>query len=302
MRFTFILSILLFGLSHLSYSQKTIKIVIDPGHGGKDPGHESHNSSLMTEKELNLKISLFLGGYLEKYLQNIEVVYTRTTDVYPTLDDRVSLANKVDADYFISIHCNGNERKSIKGTESHVHSLKSTKSVALAKEIENQFANRAGRYSRGVKDGNDRSHSIQVLKFTSMTSVLVECGFLTNEVEANYLNTTSGQEVIASAIFRGIRTQLQKNHPGVEFVEKAPESAKTNYTIQLMSSIEPIEITASYFKNLPEAVVRVKLHTTNAYKYLYTMGNYKSKSDANSDLKMAQSNGFKDAFLIELKE
>lgn len=302
MRFIILLSLFLIGNMQVSHSQSTIKIVIDPGHGGKDPGHESHNSALLSEKELNLKIALYLGEYLEKYLQNIEVIYTRTTDVYPSLDDRVSTANSIKADYFISIHCNGNERKSIKGTECHVHSLKSTKSVDLAIEIENQFANRAGRYSRGVKDGNDRSHSIQVLKYTAMTSVLVECGFLTNEIEANYLNTTSGQEIIASAIFRGIRTQLQKNHPTLEFIKKEDNKDAKNFSIQLMSSIEPIETTATYFKKLPSEVTRVKLNTTNAYKYLYTMGKYESKEAAKEDLKKAQSSGFKDAFLIVLNE
>lgn len=301
MRFILLLSFFLIGAIQPAHSQSTVKIVIDPGHGGKDPGHESHNSALLAEKDLNLKIALFLGGYLEKYLQNVEVIYTRTTDVYPSLDERVSIANSIKADYFISIHCNGNERKSIKGTESHVHSLKSTKSVALAREIEDQFANRAGRYSRGVKDGKDRAHSIQVLKYTAMTSVLIECGFLTNTVEANYLNTTSGQEIIASAIFRGIRAQLQKNHPTIEFIKKEKQDGKS-YSIQLMSSIDPIETTASYFRKLPFEVKRVKLNTTNAYKYRYTMGSYDSKAGAQEDLKKAQSSGFKDAFLIELTE
>ena len=299
MRFIFILPFFLLGLCYQTVAQQSIKIVIDPGHGGKDPGHESHNGSLMSEKELNLKIALYIGEYLEKYLQNIEVIYTRTSDIYPSLDDRVSRANSINADYFLSIHCNGNERKSIKGTECHVHSMKSNKSVALAQEIESQFTNRAGRYSRGVKDGHDRSHSIQVLKYTAMTSVLIECGFLTNEVEANYLNSTSGQEVIASAIFRGMRSQLQKNHPSIEFIKSEGKKDQKNYTIQLMSSIEPIQTTASYFRKLPSDVDRVKLNTSNAYKYLYTMGTFSSKEEAKEDLKKAQSSGFKDAFLIE---
>src|SRR5690606_25598100 len=115
-----------------------------------------------------------------------------TTDTYPSLGERVAIANKHQADYFISIHCNGNERTAVRGTETHVHSFDFKKSVALATQIEKQFSSRAGRHSRGVKDGKDRAHSIQVLKYTQMTSVLVECGFLTNTSEANYLNTTDG--------------------------------------------------------------------------------------------------------------
>ncbi len=300
MRFIVIFTLFLLGFGFHSSAQKPIRIVIDAGHGGKDPGHESYDASLMPEKDINLKISLFLGEYLVKYLQNIEIIYTRTSDVYLSLDERVTLANSNNVDYFISVHCNGDPKRSIKGTESHVHSMKSTKSVALAKEIENQFANRAGRHSRGVKDDKDRSHTLQVLKFTAMTSVLIECGFLTNEVEAQYLNTTSGQEVIASAIFRGIRSQLQKNHVSIDFIKKEDDQkSEKNYTIQLMSSIDPIESSASYFRNLPYEIERIKLNTTNIYKYLYTMGSYKSKEDAKEDLKKVQSNGFKDAFLID---
>jgi len=140
----------------VSFAQKKeIIVVIDSGHGGYDPGHLSDSPFLKTEKELNLKIAMFLGGYIEKYLQNVKVVYTRTTDVYPTLDERVSKANSINADYFISVHCNGNERHSIHGTESHVHAMSLAKSVALAREIEDQFSQRAGRKSRGVKDEKD---------------------------------------------------------------------------------------------------------------------------------------------------
>lgn len=280
-------------------AQSTITVVIDPGHGGKDPGHLAHDPSLEPEKDLNLKIAQYLGGYIEKYLQNVKVVYTRTSDVYPSLDDRVEIANRHNADYFISIHCNGNDRTSVRGTETHVHSFDFTKSVSLAREIEKQFSSRAGRHSRGVKDGNDRSHSIQVLKYTRMTSVLVECGFMTNAPEARYLNTENGQEIIASAIFRGFRTFIQKQHPSIDFIRKTPaETASGSYTIQIMSSIDPIDTESSHFKKMPAPVTRVKLNTTNAYKYRYTVGNYATKAAAQADLKKVQQSGFKDAFII----
>lgn len=294
-----ILSFLILTVSLCSFGQKTITVVIDPGHGGKDPGHESKNPNHLSEKDLNLKIALFFGEYIEKYLQNVNVIYTRKTDIYPTLDERVATANKHNADYFISIHCNGNTSVQIKGTESHVHSFANTKSVSLAREIETQFSTRAGRHSRGVKDGNDRAHSIQVLKFTQMTSVLVECGFLTNVSEANFLNTTNGQEIIASAIFRGFRTFIQKQHPTISFVKSEKSTKKGNYTIQIMSSIDPIDTKSSQFKKLSEDVERVELNTTNAYKYKYFVGKYATKSDAQNALKAIQNAGFKDAFVTQ---
>ena len=284
------------------HAQKSITVVIDPGHGGKDPGHESHNASHLPEKDLNLKIATYLGEYIEKHLQNVKVIYTRTSDVYPSLDDRIQVANKANADYFISVHCNGSDRTATRGTESHVHSMTASKSVALAREIEKQFSTRAGRYSRGVKNDEDRAHSLQVLKFTQMTSVLVECGFLTNTSEANYLNTTQGQEIIASAIFRGFRTFIQAQHPTINFVKsstKKDDTASGDYTIQLMSSIDPIEVSSNYFKKMPEKVERMKLNTTKAYKYIYRMGYYSSKSDAKEDLEFVKKNGFKDAYIVE---
>lgn len=269
-------------LSFESFSQKRdVIVVIDPGHGGYDPGHFSESHFLQTEKELNLKIALFLGGYIEKYLQNVKVVYTRTTDVYPTLDERVVIANSANADYFLSIHCNGNDRKSVHGTESHVHSMGLSKSVRLARTIEEQFSQRAGRKSRGVKDEKDLQHSLQVLKFTNMTGVLIECGFLTNEKEAAYLNTTNGQEVIASAIFRGFRSEIIKEYPSISFLRSTPgatisshspvESNESMYAIQIASSKSPIDPKDARFKNLKREVSRVELNTTSAYKYIYTV-------------------------------
>lgn len=284
-------------------AQKDVVVVIDAGHGGKDPGHLSSNPTLMTEKELNLKIAFLLGEYIEKYLQHVKVIYTRTGDTYPSLDDRVSKANSNKADYFLSIHCNGNDRKSVRGTESHVHTMDLKKSVALAREIENQFSKRAGRKSRGVKDMRDLQHSLQVLKYTNMTSVLVECGFLTNAREANYLNSTYGQEIIASAIFRGFRATIEKEFPSTAFRKKASNNsnvvtAKEEYTIQIMSSIQPVDEKDASFKRLKMPVTRTKLNTTNKYKYIYTVGNYASKKGGREDLAKVQARGYKDAILI----
>ncbi len=280
------------------FSQKSITVVIDAGHGGKDPGHLSTYAGFATEKELNLKITQFLGGYIDKYLQNVKVIYTRTDDTYLSLSERVEIANRYNADYFISIHCNGNDNTKVKGTETHVHSFEYKKSYQLAREIEAQFKGRAGRTSRGVKETKDRTHSIQVLKYTRMTSVLVECGFLTNAADATFLNTVNGQEIIASAIYRGFRTFIQKEHPKIEFLRSVETVTAGNFGIQLHSSIEPIETTHEYFKKLE--VNRSKVETTSKYKYRYTYGNYSSKEAAKAKLKELQSLGFKDAFVVKL--
>jgi N-acetylmuramoyl-L-alanine amidase len=308
LRLSIVLLLLILGWS---VQGQTITILIDPGHGGSDPGHESLNSSHKTEKELNLIIAKKFGSYLSEKLSNVTVLYTRTDDTYPSLDDRVEMANSKKVDYFISIHCNGSPNTGIHGTESHVHSMTSRKSVKLAKQFEKEFGGKAGRKSRGVKDTDDREHTLQVLKFTEMTSVLVECGFLTNENEANYLNTTYGQDILASALFRGMRTFLQEEHPAIQFTktstttastsETASTSTGTTFTVQIMSSKEPIETTANSFKKLDKTVVREKIAETG-YKYRYVVGSFTSKEDAENYKDEVREKGFPDAIVIVKKK
>lgn len=315
----FIFSLLF--LSPLSFSQKEkIVVVIDAGHGGSDPGHLSCNKNHLAEKELNLIIAKKFGGYIDQNLKNVTVVYTRTDDSFPSLGDRVEKANSVRADYFISIHCNANHNKHVHGTESHIHSHTSKKAVDLAKEVEKEFSTRAGRHSRGVKDSEDREHSLQVLKYTNMTGILVECGFLTNENEANYLNTTSGQEVLASAIFRAFRSFVTKEHPSISFIKTTPSPANATvastscgqsakpastvngtYAIQIMSSKTPLDTRGDSFKNLGVSVARKELNTSTAYKYKYFAGTYASKDAAMKDLEKVQKNGFKDAYVVKME-
>ena len=299
------------------FAQSKITLVIDAGHGGNDPGHLSSNENHLPEKALNLIISKLVGQYIDQNLTNVEVVYTRKDDTYVSLDDRVEKANTSNATYFMSIHCNANEKQHVHGTESHIHDLSSTKAVAFAEELEHQFSKRAGRHSRGVKDNGDREHTLQVLKYTKMTGVLIECGFLTNEKEANYLNTTEGQEVIASAIYRAFRAFIQEEHPKIKFLKetiptkgnknaeiasknkKETKSSKGEYTIQLMSSQEPLETSINQFQGLGMEVLRVNLNTKSAYKYLYTAGTFVTKEEANLVLEKVKKKGFKDAIIIK---
>lgn len=223
---------------------KVDKIVIDPGHGGRDPGT---HGVMSLEKDIALDISLKLGKILNKYLPDVEIVFTRKGDSYPELHERTALANKIGADLFLSIHCNWISNPKIKGTETYVMGIHKSEenlevaqrensvilqeenyeenydgfdpnspesyilfslyqsafqenSIRLAQKIESQFKNRAGRHSRGVK-----SNGFIVLWQTSMPSVLIETGFLSNQNEERELNDELKQDYIASAIFRAIR-------------------------------------------------------------------------------------------------
>ncbi len=317
-------------ISLASFSQgKKITVVIDAGHGGNDHGFIAEDATLLPEKSLNLLIANKVGGYIQQYLTNIEIVYTRTDDNYISLDDRVFKANSINADLFISIHCNANDYHMVHGTESHVHTMDSKKSVDIAQIMEKEFSSKAGRHSRGVKDSDDRQHSLQVLKYTNMTSLLIECGFMTNVKEAKYLNTAEGQDVIASAIFRGIRTFVQKENPNTNFIKSTTSAkpiAKNNtvtpatspkttvntsnattakaidatFAIQILSTKEPIETDAPAFKKIDEKVIRQKVNTTSEFKYRYLVGSFESREAGATTLKKLQTNGFKDAIIIQL--
>lgn len=103
-------------------------VVIDPGHGGKDPGALGLHSSKTGyhEKDIVLSISLLLGKKIEKAFPDVKVMYTRTTDVFISRGDRAKMANE-HADLFISIHCNGNENLKAFGTSVHILGQKSKK-------------------------------------------------------------------------------------------------------------------------------------------------------------------------------
>lgn len=224
-------------------------IVIDPGHGGKDPGTLGKISQ---EKNVALAISLELGRIIKKNMPGVKVVYTRTNDKFVELYRRADIANENKADLFISIHCNAAPRRmpnraSVFGTSTYVMGLHRSEenlevakrensvitkesnyqnkyndfstdspqsnillslhqqthlqnSLNLANKIENQFKYRVKRKSRGVKQAG-----FIVLYNTTMPSVLVEIGFLSNPTEEKYLNSSEGQVYLASAIFRAIR-------------------------------------------------------------------------------------------------
>lgn len=223
---------------------KLKKVVINAGHGGKDPGTMGKFSK---EKDVTLKVALELESLIKKHLKGVEVIMTRKTDKYMELHEIAGVANKNNADLFISIHCNSNPNKKIVGSETYVmgltksagnlevakrensvilleddHKTKydgfdlnssqshilfslyqnaySQNSLNLADRIEKQFQNRVGRISRGVKQAG-----FLVLWRTSMPSVLVELGFLSNPQEEKDLNDELKQSYMASAIFRAFR-------------------------------------------------------------------------------------------------
>jgi len=230
--------------------KKTIStIVIDAGHGGKDPGAVGKRTS---EKHLALAIALKTGKYIEDNVPGVKVVYTRKTDVFPGLKERAEIANKNEADLFISIHVNANENTRPFGTSSHVlglHRAEENFDVALRENsvimleedyeskyegfdpsswesyivfsvMQNTFLKQSIEFASYVqdqfrerarrKDRGVKQQGLIVLAQSAMPGVLIETGFITNETEEKFLMSEEGQDIIASAIYRAFKQYKQR--------------------------------------------------------------------------------------------
>ncbi|NNE55976.1 MAG: N-acetylmuramoyl-L-alanine amidase [Flavobacteriales bacterium] len=107
-------------------SHKIRRVVLDAGHGGKDPGNLGTGRYKSTEKDVTLDVTLKLGKYIEDNYPDIEVIYTRDDDSFPSLKDRVVIANDNNADLFISVHCDAFTKKSAHGSGTFVMGMHKT--------------------------------------------------------------------------------------------------------------------------------------------------------------------------------
>ncbi|MEC0089651.1 N-acetylmuramoyl-L-alanine amidase family protein [Paenibacillus macquariensis] len=173
-------------------------VVIDPGHGGSDPGALS--ISKKHEKDFTLAVSLKVQSLLLKE-SNIDVVMTRDSDTYPTLSERAQLANRLYADVFVSIHGNSNPSSKPSGTETYYYQRSSSKD--LANVIHKYLIKATGLSDRGVK-----SNSLHVIRETKMPAVLLEIGFLSNSSDELMMYSDDYQNKVAQAIVNGIKEYL----------------------------------------------------------------------------------------------
>lgn len=174
-------------------------VVIDAGHGGKDPGTTSITNK--HEKDFNLALALKVQALLLKEPE-IEVIMTRETDVYPTRTERVQLANQLNADAFVSIHGNSVlASPQTTGTETLYYQRSSSKELADA--VHQRLIIAMGLKDRGVKNNN-----FQVIRETKMAAVLLEVGFLSNREDEKAMLSDDVQDKAAQAIVDGIKEYL----------------------------------------------------------------------------------------------
>ena len=266
-------------------------IVIDPGHGGKDPGNLGTGRYRSREKDVSFDVSQLVKKYIEENLPDTKVILTRDDDQFIELYQRTVIANRANADVFISIHCNANDNKSAYGTESFVlgmgekdQRLNKTaqlenaarlleenwesnyeelnannpaaiialrayqdafleQSISIADEIQRQFEGRVKRRNRGVKQ-----QPLAVLRGSTMPAVLVELGFLTNPGEEDFLQSTQGKELLASAIYRAVKEykfKREQRDAGIQTEGSSlTSSVYTPSTVPAPTQEEPTEAAA----------------------------------------------------------
>jgi len=242
-----LISINLQGFADNLPTKEGFVIVIDPGHGGNDPGAVG---SMSFEKNITLAIALKTGSFIEENLRNVKVVYTRKNDQSVDLSERSDIANKNSADLFISIHANSTGGSNAYGTETYVmgHSMDQANLDVAIKEnqviyLEKDFKTRYEGFDPKspesyvmftlmqniyLKQSTELASMIQtqykeqvgrfdrgvkqagfwVLYKTGMPSVLTETGFISNRTEEKYINSEKGQNEIAMSIFRACKDYL----------------------------------------------------------------------------------------------
>ena len=329
-----LITLILIIVTNIAFCQETFKVVVDAGHGGKDPGNTGNG---FLEKKIALNIALKLGKNLEQ--NNIDVIYTRKSDVFVDLFDRANLANKSDAQLFISIHCDSHTSQAfgagtfVLGLHANQRNFEVAKKENSVIFYEDDYDTRyegfdpnnpesvigltlmqeeyldqsilAASYIQNsfVDKLNRKNRTVKqagfiVLKYTYMPSVLVETGFLTNKSEGMYLNSDKGQTEMADAISSAIIEYKDNFYKNLLTDNSSFEQQGDiiSYRVQIAASNKLLELKPYNFKGLNSVNV---IKQGELYKYFY--GIYNSFDKAEIALEQAKRNGFNSSFIVRFK-
>lgn len=325
-------------------------VVIDPGHGGNDPGAIGTRGK---EKNINLNVARKLGRLIEDNCNDTKVVYTRKSDIFVPLHRRAEIANNAKANLFISIHTNAVAKKNsyVKGTETYTLGLHRTEeNLEVAKKensvilIEDDYKQRYAGFNPNSSESyiifefmqdKNMSQSVNfatliqqnfksynridkgvhqagflVLRETSMPSVLVELGYISNPSEETYLLSDKGTTDLANAIYRAfinykgnsskIKPTTVTSNTRQEITtpkeKETKETSKIKFKIQILASDRVLPQNSKQFKGLKP----VSWYKENGLiKYTYA-----EDEDYNKILKIKRKivdPKFKDAFIIAFK-
>ena len=317
-------------------------LVIDPGHGGKDPGAVNGKNQ---EKTINLNIALKMGKLIEDNCPNVKVIYTRKTDVFVELYKRADIANKAGADMFISVHTNSAKNKTANGAETYLLGVEDNRtsanlnaaleenkaillendyqthyegydpnspesmiifefmqneyqkeSVRMASLTQNQMVSTAKRPDRGVHQAG-----YLVLWKSTMPSILIELGFISNDNECKYLTSQKGVDEMSNSLYLAFKEYLDYHNKLVEKAvpvaqaignKGADEEELPVYKVQFMSLRKPLKDNDKRLTAYPNVS-----YYTEGGVYKYTCGDT-TDFDAVQKTKNEVQKKYKDAFVI----
>ena len=354
-KYSFLSLFLILCISNSAYSQsdKKFVIILDAGHGGKDPGNSYHG---FIEKDIALKTTLKVGEYLQKE-KDFKIIFTRVNDEFIELANRPKIANKANANLFVSIHCNSVNNFAPSGTETFVMGLSRSNmnmevaksensviylekdykktykgfdpkkpesllgltmvkeanlsnSIKLASKIQDNFTSNLNRKTRGVKQ-----QPLWVLDASVMPGILIELGFLSNQEEGAYLNSSEGQNKMAKQIADAIIEYKNEYYGDFSNVEASNIPMKSEikeirsetkqsdfktddvvFKVQIAASTTKLPLVSRNFKGLNSISV---IKSNTLYKYSY--GETTSYEEAKKLEIEAENKGYKGAFIIAFK-
>jgi len=320
-------------------------LVIDAGHGGKDPGAVNGKNQ---EKSINLNVALKMGKLIEDNCKDVKVIYTRKTDVFVELYKRADIANKAAADMFISIHTNSAKNKSANGAETYLLGVEENRtsanlnaaleenkaillendyqahyegydpnspesmiifefmqnehqkeSLKMAQFTQNQMISFAKRPDRGVHQAG-----YLVLWKSTMPSILVELGFISNDAECRYLVSQKGIDEMSQSLYKAFCEYLEYHN---KLLDKAVPTAQAIgnkgadrelpvYKVQFMSIRNPLRKNDKRLK----AYANVNYYEEGGM-YKYTCGDTTDYESIQQTKREVQKK-YKDAFVIAVYE
>ena len=342
--FFLVIALLLFVNNFHSQTKMGIKtVVIDAGHGGKDPGAIGIHK--VREKDVVLATALKLGELIKKNYPDVKVIYTRKDDRFIGLAERASIANKAKADLFISLHSNVAANSNARGFEAWVLGLHKSQAALNVAKLENSSILMEDGYNSKyesfnpndpdsyivlsmrqnafldqslmfadliVKDAVNSIHvksrgvkqaGFVVLYRTTMPSVLIELGFLSNAEEEKFLGNQEGQQQLAQTIFNSF-SKYKERRDKIDGVVSQSSTNKNNtnsnagttdikFRIQIATSQKKVETKPYNFKGIKD----VDMYISGKF-YKYIVGNYDNVEQAKERLKEVKEKGYSTAFII----
>ena len=335
-------------------AENSFTVVLDPGHGGKDPGAVG---KLIYEKDIVLSVGKKVRQRLKDSGQDIRILMTRDNDTFVELERRAQMANKANADIFVSIHADAVDNRAVYGAGTFTMGMskeqsnlevakrengvmfleenyqeryegfdpKSVESYIIFELMQDVNMENSIRLASAIQDNLVAAHRLDrgvrqapywVLHRTSMPSVLVELGFITNAEEEKYMKSDKGQDQLADCLSRAILSykrsidskrvsvkamgeELKAGNPAATASQKDPASQKVpddsgiiEYRIQLFAGKTLLPDGSAEFKGLNKVS-----HYRDGELYKYTYGSYGSEKEAinaKSELKSL----FPDAFVV----